>query len=200
MDNKHTDTEKIQISRIVGGDEAEFRILYQAFYRPLLFFSRGLIANHEQSEDIVTSVFLTCWERREHFAAIKDVKAYLYAAVRHACYRYITQRGAREQYMQSVDKEPISQDDYIESRIIIAEMIKHIREEIDRLNPIYRDVVRLLFVEELSVKEVAARLAITEENVRKRKERAIELLRIRIVRDNLGNLALFYLIIQSRLD
>lgn len=52
MDKHHLHNEKELLSRLAQGDEQVFRMLYQEFYRPLLFFAIGLINDKVQSEDI----------------------------------------------------------------------------------------------------------------------------------------------------
>lgn len=91
-------------------------------------------------------------------------------------------------------------DAFAESRMVIAEMVHQIYKEVHHLNPKYRDVIRLLFVEERSIREAADLLQITPENVRKRKERAVELLRDRIVRNNLSPLLLCCLFLLSEVS
>jgi RNA polymerase sigma-70 factor (ECF subfamily) len=144
--------------------------------------------------------FTRYWNQRTQFEALAAIKAFLYTLVRNDCYRYYHREESRKRHLlQAVSALPPEDSAFAESRMIIAEMVQQIHHEIEQLSPKYRDVIFLLFVEELSVKETAEQLNITADNVRKRKERAIELLRNSIIGSNLSNLALFYLIIHTRL-
>lgn len=143
---------------------------------------------------MVMVAFTKYWEKHHDFDSLAAIKSFLYTVVRNGCYKYYNQKENREHLLKTFPGQQPESDDYIESRIIIAEIIHQVHSEIQQLNPIYRDVIQLLFVEELSVKEAADRLHITPENVRKRKERGIELLRNQVVIKNLGNLALLYLV------
>lgn len=175
------------------------RRLYDAFYKPLLFYAESLIHERVPAEDIVMVAFTQYWERRQGFQAIAAVKSFLYTTVRHACYRYTSQQATRHQHVQEAQQASAVDNDFAESRMLIAEMIGSVYQEIEQLNPRYREVVRLLFVQEQSIKEAAAALNISEDNLRKRKERAIEMLRNKVVGAKIAQLALFYLLVQQRM-
>lgn len=187
------------LSRIAEGDERALRTLYDEYYRSLLYFAEGLIHNRVQAEDIVIVAFTKYWERRRDFYELAAVKSFLYITIRNGCYKYYHQLETRDRHLHDAQEKLMESNDYIESRIVIAEMTHQIHREIENLNPIYRDVIHLLFVEELSIKDAAAKLNITCENARKRKERAIELLRNRIISHNIHIILLFYLIKQMKM-
>ncbi|WP_262891980.1 RNA polymerase sigma factor [Filimonas zeae] len=187
------------LQQLSTGDERALRILYNEYYTSLVFFANSMIHDTAQAEDIVITAFTRYWDKRTQFEALAAIKAYLYTLVRNDCYKYYHREEARKKHLLAVmDTLPEEYVAYADSRMVIAEMVQQIHREIEQLNPKYRDVIYLLFVEELSIKETAYQLQISENNVRKRKERAIELLRSRIVRANLGNLVLFYLVIHGK--
>lgn len=175
------------------------RLLYETLYKPLLFYAESLIHERTPAEDIIMVAFTQYWERRQGFQAMAAAKAFLYTTVRHACYRYLSQQQTRHQHAIEAQHTPEADLDVADSRMMIAEMIGRIYREIEQLNPKYREVVRLLFVQELSIKEAAATLQISENNLRKRKERAVAMLRNKVIQAKIGRLALFYLLLEQRM-
>lgn len=189
------------LQQLAAGDERALHILYNECYASLLFFAENLVHQKEQAEDIVIVAFTRYWDRRQRFDSLPGIKSFLYKVVQNDCYKFYHQQQARERRLQQVQEAQMpATEDFAESRMVIAEMVQHIHREIERLNPKYRDVIYLLFVEELSVQEAAVKLQLTPENVRKRKERAIALLRNTVVRSNLSNLALFYLVLHEKMQ
>lgn len=175
------------------------RLLYDALYRSLLFYAESLIHRRQPAEDIVMVAFTQYWERRIGFTSLAAVKSFLYTTVRHACYRYNAQQLTRERHAREAGQVSEADDDFAESRMLIAEMMRRIYREIEQLNPRYREVVRLLFIQELSIKEAAAALDINEDSLRKRKERAVEMLRNKVIQGKIGHLALLYLLVRQRM-
>lgn len=79
-----SDAEAIALAMHVrGGDEAAFRTLYLAFFRPLCEFAYTLVGSADVAEDVVQDVFAQWWERRESVVITKGVDPYLYSGVRH---------------------------------------------------------------------------------------------------------------------
>ncbi len=160
------------LARLAGGDQLALRILYDEWYLQLLYFAQSLIHNQAQAEDIVIIAFTRYWERREHFHHKAAIKSFLYTTVRNDCYKYHNQQEMQSRRLQAVAAQ-LPDAEFTESRIVVSEIIQHIHQEINKLNPIYRDVIYLFFVEEKTIAETAAQLNITPDNVRKRKERAL---------------------------
>lgn len=184
------------LTRLAGGDQAALRVLYDEWYLSLLYFAQSLIHQQAQAEDIVIVAFTRYWERHANFDNKAAIKSFLYTTVRNDCFKYHNQQETHARHLQAVAQQ-LPDAEYAESRIVIAEIIQHIHQEIELLSPIYRDVVHLLFVEEKSIKETAEQLNITAETVRKRKERAIEMLKNRLLHHHLGHLALLYLLTKA---
>jgi RNA polymerase sigma-70 factor (ECF subfamily) len=184
------------LTRLASGDQSALRELYDDWYLSLLYFAQSLIHNQTQAEDIVIVAFTRYWDRRANFDHKEAIKSFLYTTVRNDCYKYYNQQETQAKHLQQV-AEQLPDADYAESRMVVAEVIQHIHQEINQLNPIYRDVVYLLFVEEKSIAETAAQLDITPETVRKRKERALGLLKNRLAHNHLGPLALLYLLAKA---
>ncbi|MBN9384721.1 MAG: sigma-70 family RNA polymerase sigma factor [Chitinophagaceae bacterium] len=176
--------------RIAEGDDKAMRILYDEFYKPLLFYAESLIHDRVQAEDIVLTAFTKYWERRASFDNVAAVRSFFYITTRNACYKHYHQLKNKDRHLKMAGDMAMEADEFAESRMVIAEMVHQLYKEVNNLSPKYRDVIQLLFVEERSIRETADLLQITPENVRKRKERAVELLRGRIVRNNLSPLLL----------
>jgi RNA polymerase sigma factor (sigma-70 family) len=184
------------LAGLAGGDQSALRVLYDEWYLQLLYFAQSLIHNQAQAEDIVIIAFTRYWERRTLFSDKAAIKSFLYITVRNDCYKFHNQQQTRARHLQAV-AEQSPDAEFAESRMVVAEVIQHIHQEIDKLNPIYRDVIYLLFVEEKTIAETAAQLDITPETVRKRKERALSVLKYRIIKHQLGPLALVYLMAKA---
>jgi len=52
------------IKAIKGGNEREFKQLYDAYHRRLYFFALKNAKNKEEAEDLTQSIFLKVWEKR----------------------------------------------------------------------------------------------------------------------------------------
>jgi RNA polymerase sigma-70 factor (ECF subfamily) len=77
-----TSFEGPRIERIRGGNEAEFRELFQAHYPALCAFAYRFTGSSSAAEEIVQTVFVDLWEQRQRLRVHTSLRAYLYAATR----------------------------------------------------------------------------------------------------------------------
>src|SRR6186713_2737261 len=83
------------------------------------------------------------------------------------------------------------------SRIVEAEILQEIYQEINRLPEQRKQVLEYFFVHELTTKEIAARLQMSENQVRTIKSKALDQLRNRIIAKEMLYLLPFCLIAGS---
>ena len=167
------------------GDKAAIEHIYKSYHRPLCYFARGLINNKEEAEDIVVETFIKLLRKREDFDRLIMIKGFLFTATRHACYDFLRHVNRKTEKHKEIIYLMQNDADYIESRIIKAELLKVIVDEVEKLPPIRRDIFKMIFIEELSTAEIAERLNITVDTVRVQKARAINSLRSAFLRDKL---------------
>jgi RNA polymerase sigma factor (sigma-70 family) len=187
-----TDTGSYHSSEIIplfrAGDEQAFKVLYNMFYAGLYRFSESLINNDAQSQDIVITAFTHLWNRRDGFTDINSTKGFLYITVKNACLKYF--RDTKNSHKYPLTDDNIFDNHFADTRIIEAEVIRHLYDQVKSLPAKYQEIIQLLFVEGKTIAEAADVLRITQENVRKRKERALAELRIKVIKESVYPLLL----------
>lgn len=176
------------------GDEVATAALYRRYYKGLVFFSMEILHEQLQAEDIAQEAFLKVWERRHLFSSLAQLKSYLYVSVKNASLNVLSHRGVQQQ--SSADLQRLQQDEkhYIETRMLYIELMTSVYNEIRALPPPYAEVLQLLFQEELSAAEAAEKLALSPENLRIRKFRAINMLRSELLKKGLSGSLFIYFI------
>jgi RNA polymerase sigma factor (sigma-70 family) len=83
------------------------------------------------------------------------------------------------------------------SRMIEEELYREIIAEISQLPKKYETILRLKFLHNLDVPEIAAKLGLSEATVRKQKQRALEQLRALVLKKRLLSLALLKIFLEN---
>ncbi|MCI8572661.1 MAG: sigma-70 family RNA polymerase sigma factor [Lachnospiraceae bacterium] len=137
--------------------------MYQAAYR--------ILQDSGWAEDAVQEAFLKLMKGRVYFedACSDDCKKYIITVIRHSAID-IYNKKKREQEMFCFCEEALYRERAAQHNPWGEDV--DVRGLIASLRPQYLDVVDCLAVKNLSVKETAERLGISEANVRKRFERA----------------------------
>ena len=63
-------------------DEKSFETLFKLLYKPLCRFAGRYVVATNTAEEVVSDVFVKLWNNRKQPAAIRDVRMYLYVAVK----------------------------------------------------------------------------------------------------------------------
>jgi len=148
----------------VAKAEACLVALFRALESPLLGFTYQMTKDEQLAQDIVQEAFLRL---QAHFAEVEQPKAWLYTTVRRMAIDQLRRNrkvvpfasnadGAGRPEMDPADAAPTP-----DQQADTHERIGLLRVCLERLAPRERTLVQLKFVEELSYKEIAAKMGMT---------------------------------------
>ena len=164
-------------------EEDLFHDLFMDYYPSLLSFARYYVENEAIAEDLVQDVFVKMWELREQWEKVENFSAYVYQMVRFRCFNYLRGEKLRVEMMRSYREEKV---DIMEiNQYIEEEIFRLVNQVVDTLPLMYKQVITLT-LEGDRVKEIAEKLNVGEETVKKRKQVAKQ-----VLKEKLGKLYLF---------
>lgn len=169
---KHTD-DILLLQLIKAGDEQAFKYLFERYFVSLCRFIHLYISEPKVAEDIVLDIFTGLWEKRQTWEIRISIQAYLFQSARNRALNYLRDH---ERFVPTGDfssLEPVETDDALE----IRELQRLIEEAICSLPPTCRDIFRKSRQQNLSNKEIAARLQITVKAVEAQITRALKQIR-----------------------
>lgn len=187
------------LKRIANGDERAFKQFYESTYLGLFKFIRGFLKEDMGlAKDIVLNTYNKMWLLRARFNNLSDIRAFMYVTCRNEVYDHFRSgKNTMEFHDQFPDLSATQDNDNILSRIVEAEILQEIYQEINRLPEQRKQVLEYFFVHELTTKEIAARLQMSENQVRTIKSKALDQLRNRIIAKEMLYLLPFCLIAGS---
>jgi RNA polymerase sigma-70 factor (family 1) len=176
--NSYSDQELAALLK--KGDQAAFAIIYQRYYRLLYIHAFKKLNDEEEAKDIIQEFFTTLWTKREAILEDTNFAAFLYTSVRNRVLDYFSHKKVVEKYTGSlqsfIDTDTGSADDRIHEK----ELLEFIQAEIQSLPAKMREVFQLSREENLSHKEIAERLGISEQTVSKQVSNALKTLRLKM--------------------
>ncbi|MEH6306302.1 sigma-70 family RNA polymerase sigma factor [Olivibacter sp. CPCC 100613] len=172
--------------------------IYHLYNKPLLYFVQRYLKNYQLAEEVVADVFVKVWERRQQFANINALRAFLYIAAKNICLNKL--RGDR------IFKDAENIDDYDQlltedsdafTKIVRAELLKSIMDQVQRLPDKQRQIFHMTFIDGMSMDEIGMHLGMSPNAVYTNKSRALATLRDHIkAKDSLFVVILFYYFFQ----
>jgi RNA polymerase sigma-70 factor, ECF subfamily len=166
-----------QLLRRVPADESgeALRELYRTYSGELFGFAVNALGDRGTAEEVVQEVFTRAWRH----AAVYDpargsVRTWLYQIARNAVIDARRRAAARPAVSPHEPQEDEGQGLSIERAMLGWQ----VAAALDRLSPEHRQVVRLISVQGLSVRDVAQRLGLPEGTVKSRTWYALRSLRL----------------------
>lgn len=181
MDTQPSISDEVLLTRMRQDDAKAFSLIYDRYWEGLFITAIKALRGREEAEDVVQDVFLSLWNRRQELDIRESLGAYLQTSIRYKAIHYIEKNITRRDYLAllteaSVDHLPAM----AELQLALKEVQSTIQEVIGAMPPKMREVYELSRQEQLTHKEIAERLGISPETVKKHIQHALQLIRNRL--------------------
>ncbi len=173
----HLDSDVTQLIRLREGNESVMNDLFTRYHRSLLYFAKSILQSQEVAEEIVSDSFVKLWKARASFQTMDNVKAFLYIATKNASLNHLKAASSRIHFEYEYSNLLVNSDPDSYAKIIRAELLQVIYDEVAKLPEKPREVFKLTFFEDLTTEEICDRLGMTAAAVFTNRSRAIEFLR-----------------------
>jgi RNA polymerase sigma-70 factor (family 1) len=184
------DLETDIITRFRKGESRALTYVFKLHHNALCYFATQIIRDEQEARDIVADSFIKLWQRSKDFESLDKIRSFLYVATRNACFNFIKHNQRKQASHQEISYLEQDSEDYIQSRIIKAELLQKIMFEVEALPPIRRKIFKMIYLEDLSIFEIATRLNISVDTVRVQKARALHFIRSTVLRKGMLIIAL----------
>ena len=174
----NTNSDDILLLKLIKqGDQIAFRHLFYQYADSLERFITYYIHDREKSQDLVLDIFTYRWESRQNFEIIRTVKAYLFQAARNKSFTYIRDKKIPV-YLEEMEGMEIVQN--YDSELELQELHHLIEEAVSLLPDKCREIFRKSREENLTNKEIAGQLHISEKTVEGQITIALKKIRIHL--------------------
>jgi RNA polymerase sigma-70 factor (ECF subfamily) len=170
----------VLLSLLREDNKDAFDVIYMRYWERLYFYLVKAIKNAEEAEDILQDVFVSLWKRRSDLDGIESLSAYLFSCVRYGGFRYIRNEIKKNEFRKSWNSLFHEEDHLPEMQLAANELSRLLNKEIDKLPVKMREVFILSRKEELSYKEIAHKLNISDKTVKKQISNALKYLHLKL--------------------
>ncbi|HEY4147341.1 MAG TPA: RNA polymerase sigma-70 factor [Chitinophagaceae bacterium] len=167
-------------SLLMEGDHGAYTELYQRFKGVLYVHAFRMLQNKDDAKDIVQELFTVLWTKRADLTFRSGVAAYLYTAVRHRVFDHISHKKVESRFFESL-KDFVPETGYLEDELLHEkELSALIERETAALPDKMRQIFELSRKVNLSHKEIAEQLLISDKTVKKQVGNALRILRLKL--------------------
>ena len=149
--------------------------LFRQHYGKMIHLARTLLGDDAEAQDVVQEVFARLLEN-DYLVTRHKTEAYLMGAVRNRCLNLIRRKGLRERVRHLFPVDELDDERPIKEQVDELEQIHAFVET--RVEEPHKSIFFLRFDEDLTFKEIAARLGLNLSTVYKYLSQCIQQIRI----------------------
>jgi RNA polymerase sigma-70 factor (family 1) len=168
------------VSLLRQSNHAAYTEIYDRYKGLLLVHAYKYLHNYQEAEDTLHEIFTSLWTKRESFNITSNLSGYLYTAVRNRILDHFSHREVQSRYVSSFS-EFLEKGEVVTDHKVRESLLRNlIEKEIDALPGKMREIFLLSRKTNLSHKEIAGQLDISEKTVKNQVNNALKILRAKL--------------------
>lgn len=169
--------EKDILQKVAQGDQQAFTLLFDLYYQNLGTYIYKVTESRELTEEIVQDVFIKIWEKRQILGDIDNFSAFLFVLSKNKTLDYLRKIAKERTRKLSLLKEMDEESYVIDDLSPIDEYSLIIEQTVAKLPQQQQKVYHLSRHEKLKYEEIAQRMGISKETVKKHMQLALTFLK-----------------------
>lgn len=172
------------LSLLKSDPERALSLMYDEFYNYLFSVVHRKLLDESETQDIIQSVFIDIWTKREKLLISSSLKYYLRRAAINKSLNYI--RSKKKMVEEDIQLEHVDlKQDYDQSLILEADDLQiQIDGALDALPPKCKIIFSLSRFEEMTYNQIAEELGISIKTVENQITKALKIMRNKIYEKN----------------
>lgn len=162
------------ITAIREGNAVAFQHVFDSCYMSLCEYAYTILRDSDDAEDVVQSIFMKLWEKREVLEIRQSVRSYLFRAVYNQCINQLSHRAVKAKHSAYSQANAVNTVD-VENND--EELDGKVRAAVEKLPPQCRKIFAMSRYEGLRYPEISAQLNISVNTIQNQICKALKLLR-----------------------
>lgn len=162
-----------------SGDKAAYTEVYERYFSLLYVHAIRKLGNEDDAKDLVQELFTALWYKHAELEQA-NLAAYLFTSVRNRVLDIYSRQKVASKYIASFQDYLSTASDVAEHLVREKQLTALIEKEIQALPAKMREIFELSRKANLSHKEIAELLQISEQTVAKQVSNALKTLRVKL--------------------
>jgi RNA polymerase sigma-70 factor (ECF subfamily) len=150
----------------LNNDQAAYKELFILLHSRLKQFAYSILKSTEESEELVSDLFIRIWEKRDQLTTIESPLLYFYTTAKNLAFTRLNKQK-RQQSLSAEDWLVQMNSIYFdpEQLMMTEEMVRQIKQAVNDLPPRCRIIFKLIKEDGLKYKEVAELLHLSVKTI-----------------------------------
>lgn len=165
------------LSMLQQGNEEVFESVFKQHFNNLHAYAFTILKDAVSAEEVVQSLFLKLWEKKDVLNIQTSLKSYLYRATYNDCMNILKHLQVRQRHQDHVSYFHDRTSENASSRLQENELKNELQKAINLLPEKCRTIFQMSRFEELKYQEIADQLDISIKTVENQMGKALKILR-----------------------
>lgn len=188
------DIEQKLVEDLLKGDPIALQKLYKIYSPKLYAFIYSALKNHDDTEDILQSVFIKLWDKHEKLRTDTCFEAFLMTIARNTVYNFFKQRFNQRTLTEAVAKQESHNAPSSDELVIETELFGLLNQLVEALPPKRREIFILNRFKGYTYREIGEQLGISENTVDTQMRKALEHIRSGLSKEILSSFIFLFFV------
>ncbi|MGV3684666.1 MAG: RNA polymerase sigma factor [Daejeonella sp.] len=180
MNNCRSLSDQQLLDLIKSGDEAAFAEIYERYWGVMYAHVFKMLGEEDDAKDITQEIFTALWLKGIHIEYDTNISGYLYVMARNKVISLIRQDRVRKDYLGTLSLYALEMSNTTLEQLNARDLASAVERELQSLPCKMREIFELSRKQNLSHKEIAVRLEISDKTVKKQISNALKIIRLRL--------------------
>ena len=171
--------------KIMEGDEKALKELLEVYGKHLIFFINGYVKNISVAEELMEDSFCDLILSKKKFKNKSSFKTYLFAIGKNKAFDYLKKEKRRGEFPDENTQDTYSDMQDLEQTVINNDEKRRLHNAMDTLKADYKQVLVLIYFEEMSYKEAGKVMGKRELQIKNLAYRARQSLKTKLIKENI---------------
>lgn len=173
-----TDSQLLDL--VKTGDESAFAEIYERYWTVMYVHVLKMLGDEDDSKDLIQELFTSLWLKGAQIEFNTNLSGYLYISARNKVINMIRQNKIRKDYLSSLAEFGSQTSNTTLEQLNVRDLHTAFEREVQSLPYKMRQIFELSRKQNLSHKEIALRLDISDKTVKKQISNALKIIRLRL--------------------
>lgn len=165
------------VKELQVGKTSAFDLLYYRYHNKVYLYALRLQLSKADAEEVVQEVFCALWKNRDHLDQNQNLSAYIYGIAHNQVHTILRRKVLFNRYLNYLEIEPEKKPLSVEDQIDLEKMKDFLGHLIQMMPPRRKEIFYMSRFEELTYRQIAEKLNITENTVDTQIRQALNFLR-----------------------
>ncbi len=146
-----TEDEQELVAMIAGGDKKAFRVLYEQTYGKVFHYIKGFVRNNELAEDVVVQTYTIVWQKASNYRGTGKPTTWIIGIARNIALKEFRKNKPHAVFDEHYMSEEI--EDHRTNETLDRK--EKLQQAMAGLSPKHREILELVFFQDLTYPEVS---------------------------------------------